>query len=656
MQAVIRYLFFSVVLCITLSVSADPPQNALEQTQKIIVNQPTVDSSLFYSFAHDCLNSGSVDLLMNTYRQITETGQKDFTPTDIPILKEMCLKFEHKPLNENSFHILYFTGRVLMRYHLDSAGAYKWFDDAISIARKLNDNCLLVKGYYGLGSYYMNIKHDILKTNECLETVDELLKKNHQNGIIDCNVDINVAYSVLYYYLEDHAKMIEHLTKSIATVRFINKPQRLFDLYGRLCVSQALLERYNDALHSLDTAEQIAQTQPNKTTLLNFTLAERINIFIAENKFDSAQLLSKGVDIERLKIGKNDEYYDYMRSLIKMNINFNQLTAAEKNIELYKSSLKGWRLQRWESYYEFQYLLSKAKGNNAEALNYYEKYNMMDDSVHHQKQNFAVLSEQIKYHTREKEEELKLQIAANVIQSKNINLIIAGSVALSLILLLALVYRINSGLREKEKLNKNFTQKLLLNTEKEQNRLANELHDGLGQELLLLKNGLLAEHNEPRAQMVAEIIESVRGMARELYPALLEVVGLKNAIENQLNKIDQTEDIFISSNIEFNGKLEKTTELQVFRIFQEAMSNVLKYSKATSVYVGLFEQGGVVIMTIKDNGIGFPIGEKLTSLSSFGLQSMQRRAESINGKLTIDSSTEGTEIKLAFKKNGDTRS
>ena len=61
-------------------------------------------------------------------------------------------------------------------------------------------------------------------------------------------------------------------------------------------------------------------------------------------------------------------------------------------------------------------------------------------------------------------------------------------------------------------------------------------------------------------------------------------------------------------------------------------------------------------MTIKDNGIGFPIGEKLTSLSSFGLQSMQRRAESINGKLTIDSSTEGTEIKLAFKKNGDTRS
>ena len=648
-------LSFKILLIILLFIFrasfslASPPTDSIALMQKAIIAQKTIDSADFSRFAKACIKRHEVNILMNTYRQVLEKGQKDMTISDLSFLYELNNGIDTNNLNENSVYICYDIGRIMNRYHLDSVASLVYNQRGISFAIKINDVCLTVKGYFSIAAYYMNIKHDLLKVNEYDELACELLRKSHKNGILDCNVDDNMGSAVLYYYLEDFAKGIEYLDKSIASVKLINKPQRLFDLYCRRAFFESEEEKYDKALKTLDTAHAVIQNQPNTDRMMNFLMADSFNVYVKLADYDQALLLSKKIILKKLD-GDDDEYYEYLLHLVKMNTHFEQYTEAKQNIDLYTASLKAWNIQRWRNAYDMKYTLSKAQNNTVDALKYFEAYTRYNDSVHHQRRNFAVIAQQIKYQTLQKEEALKLQIIATHAEKQKANFIIAVSVALCLLLLLLLVYRRNKGLQEKDRLSKSFAKALIQNTEKEQHRLANELHDGLGQELLLLKNSLVHEQDDIKAGKVGDIIESVRGMARELYPPLLEVVGLKSAIESQLQKIDEQESIFISSEIEYSGELDNHTKLQVYRIFQEALTNVLKYAQATSVLVALKEDKGLIILTIKDNGVGFEMDEKDKGMAGFGLQSMKQRAESINGILRIHSAkNKGTEITLTFK-------
>ena len=113
----------------------------------------------------------------------------------------------------------------------------------------------------------------------------------------------------------------------------------------------------------------------------------------------------------------------------------------------------------------------------------------------------------------------------------------------------------------------------------------------------------------------------------------------------------------MSAEIDYNGTLDKHTQLQVYRIFQEAMTNVLKYARATSVLVKLQEENGTVTLTVKDNGAGFDTEAQQRGLTGFGLQSIRQRADSINGVLKIAAEkNKGTEITLTFNVHENTHS
>lgn len=611
-------------------------------------SQKRVDSALFQKYSNLCISAGKYDELISNYHIMLDSAKKDLMREDMVMLTTMCRKVDTTKPSENTVYLFYITGKLFTRYHLDNTSALNYFLTSVRLAERFNDPCLIIKGYSGLGSFYMNVKHDIVIANEYFEKIDSLLLKTNMNGISECNVDVNISHAVIYYYMGNYAIGCVFLDKSIVTARKLNLPQKLFDLYIRRANFETELGDRAKALRSLDTLEQIISRESNKEGLTQLINSYRFNIAVQEGRYDDAKRLSEIVVAQTLN-GTNDEYYDYLYHLSKMYIYFKDYKEAEKNIAVYESSLKPWNIQRWRCVYENKYLLNKARGNFGEALENYERYTRLNDSVHHQQQIFAVIAEQIKFHTKQKEEQLNLQIAVNETQSKNIKLIVLFFITVCLALLLLLGYRINRELKEKEKANRVFAQKLLQNTEQAQNRLAHELHDGLGQELLLLKNGLVQDGNKAKVEMVADIIESVRGMARELYPALLDVVGLKTAIENQLQKIDDTEKIFVSAEIDFSGRLTKHAELQVYRIFQEAITNVIKYAKASSVLVILREEQGMVGLVVKDNGVGFDTEIVLQGAATFGLQTMRQRAESINGQLKINSIKEkGTEVSLVF--------
>ncbi len=632
-------------------ISAFAAPDSLKILRRELFASKRADSAIFWRYADMCLRERRYAELVADYRLLLDSAKKDLLKDDQPLLVTLCNNIDTTTPNEHTVFLFDITGRLYTRYHLDNVSALNYFLKSIRIAERLKDPCLIIKGYSGLGTFYMNVKHDIVIANSYFEAIDSVLEKTHMNGISECNVDVNQRRAVLYYYMADYAMGINCLDKSIVIARRFRLPQKLFDLYIRRSNFEIELGDRPKALRSLDTLDAIINNEPNADRLKQLINSYRFNIAVQNGEFEKARNISKGIIAEKLN-GTNDEYYDYLFHLAQMNIHFGDYAAAEKDVDLYQSELKPWNIQRWRCVYQVRYMLNKASGHYQDALKYYEQYARLNDSVHHQQQIFAVIAEQIKFNTKQKEEALSLQIAINETQSKNTKVIVLFFISVCLILLLALGYRSNMALREKEKMSRAFTRKLLQNSEEMQNRLAHELHDGLGQELLLLKNGLVLEHNAPKADMVAGIIESVRGMSRELYPALLDMVGLQTAIESQLQKVDQAEDIFISSEIEYAGKLDKYTALQVYRVFQEALTNVLKYANATSVYVGLTQEGGVIRLTVKDNGSGFDVDEKSNSIAAFGLQTMQRRAESINAKLKISSvKSKGTEVSLELPDN-----
>lgn len=194
----------------------------------------------------------------------------------------------------------------------------------------------------------------------------------------------------------------------------------------------------------------------------------------------------------------------------------------------------------------------------------------------------------------------------------------------------------------------------------ERSRIAREMHDSLAQILgylglemqtleTLTRQGdteaVLAEIKQAR-QTIKSAQVDVRGNILSLRTALSGNLGLIAAFQKYLEEFSLQTGVatqFINdANIELS--LSPIAETQLIRIVQEALTNVRKHSQADAVEFHLAIEDGFIAITLADNGIG--IQQREISKSHFGLQTMAERAESMGGSLSIESSENGTSIKL----------
>ncbi len=222
---------------------------------------------------------------------------------------------------------------------------------------------------------------------------------------------------------------------------------------------------------------------------------------------------------------------------------------------------------------------------------------------------------------------------------------------LIVLLLMALIggifnYRTRQLKRKMER-QKRFTKAIIVEQEKERKRIAKDLHDSIGQQLLLIKNKA-AGHSEI-SQMVKNTIEEVRSISRNIHPLHLEKFGLQKTLQHISEKLSETTGIFVTYELDFdNEKLTETQQITIYRMTQEIFNNIIKHAQATGVKVEAFiNKVGEFVLIIKDNGIGFDQKEKTNTAKSMGLSGLYERASLINGKLTIQSNPgKGTTITL----------
>ena len=204
--------------------------------------------------------------------------------------------------------------------------------------------------------------------------------------------------------------------------------------------------------------------------------------------------------------------------------------------------------------------------------------------------------------------------------------------------------------------------RIIVGQEEERKRIARNIHDHLGQQLTALRFALsfINQHSPDesqvresinRAQSIAESLDrEVSYLAWELRPAEIDDIGLVEALETLIR--EWTNHYGIKAKFYCSGladtRLSQDTEINLYRIVQEALTNITKHAKADRVVVFLEKRGDQIVMIVEDNGIGFDVAAK-QSLSAvdrgMGIFGMYERAALVNGKLEIESrSSTGTSI------------
>jgi signal transduction histidine kinase len=209
-------------------------------------------------------------------------------------------------------------------------------------------------------------------------------------------------------------------------------------------------------------------------------------------------------------------------------------------------------------------------------------------------------------------------------------------------------YRRVTQLKKEKKRQEEFSKQLINSQEEERKRIASELHDSIGQNLLFIKNSAVLGTNKNDMKRYADItetasssIEEVRRIAFNLFPYQLDRMGLTKAIESIVRTIVESLPIQIQSDIDtIDGIFNKEQESSIFRIVQECLNNVIKHSRADKGIVRIEKNNGSLIITIGDNGIGFNNELMNNESKGFGLKNIQNRVMLLQGSITHTVSNE----------------
>lgn len=181
--------------------------------------------------------------------------------------------------------------------------------------------------------------------------------------------------------------------------------------------------------------------------------------------------------------------------------------------------------------------------------------------------------------------------------------------------------------------------------ENERVSISRELHDDLGQALTAVKIDLASIKQQvtdmstvlkinKTSALVSDTIKTVQRITSQLRPQIIDDLGLETAIEWYTKEFEQRSRIKIFLDIDSSLVLAPDIALILFRIMQEALTNIARHSKANSVVIKLFRSKEKVNFSISDNGIGIT-DDKINSAKSFGIINMKERAASLGGILEI---------------------
>jgi|GEM_PF-1844069 len=304
-------------------------------------------------------------------------------------------------------------------------------------------------------------------------------------------------------------------------------------------------------------------------------------------------------------------------------------------------------LKKLGSVYDNLFFNYSLLGQKDSARKYRQLYTTVIDTMFAEAKAQAFSREQVAFKTFEKEKEnLALINENNRIRLKN-QLIVFS--AIFLLCLLALSFWFYSRIKKQKALarQKEATGQLIFETEQaERERIARDLHDSVGQKLSVVKMKLSMSGSDPASagELLDQAIADVRTASHNLMPEDLRK-GLINAIEEITEQINYTRKdtrVQLSAGEALrNQAFPRQTELYLYRIVQEIVSNALRYAQAKNIHIGMDLEKHYLKLVLSDDGIGLPAEADKTE--GIGLRNIRARIEQLKGRIQVISAPqEGT--------------
>lgn len=469
-------------------------------------------------------------------------------------------------------------------------------------------------------------------------------------NIISSKNSLSRLYSKNGFYKEaksvrDDAILLLEITKNY---------EQLANSYYNASVVYSELGNQNKRIDNLLKALEFN----NKSTMDLSGPAILSTLAIAYAKNNNTQLSKKYLkeaekDSEAITKGKNEELYkEALMTIALVDKDFKKAIILGNDLLSMKIKRKDpSEIVRLEKLVAEIY---EKLGDSKNSLIHLKNHLSLNDSIKSSQKVKNLIYYQTLYETDKRDfkiieqgENIEVLNAKNKVKNQ---WIIFTSIGLIGVFAFILLIRSRNTASKRQKLQQKFSQDLIQIKEDESIRLARELHDSVGQKMMLLSKKIKLHNLDEISILANSTLEELRSISKNLHPSIIEQLGITSAITTLINEVDKHTNLFFTNDINgIDGALDKESNLHVYRILQETLNNIVKHAEATTVFVTIEKNANTIKMVVKDNGKGFePLKAKVES-KSLGMKTILERSIIINSKLSIDSNLgKGTTVKLVI--------
>lgn len=470
----------------------------------------------------------------------------------------------------------------------------------------------------------------------------------------------------VYFILENIDKSIDLQVQAIVISDATDNPNITYakgTILNNIAVNYISIEDYDNAMAYLEKSLAFNLKSQNKKELAR-TYNNIGAVYEKQNQLNKAlEYLNKAL-LLRNEIGDIDELIE---TNMELGTTYGKLHQDKKSKFYYAIALEKAKSANNLSLISETYLAISdnygLQNNPIKELENYRHHIKYRDSIF-EKNNLESINEiDVKYETEKKDKELVKQELEIQKSATQFNYMLGVSVFLLIaIVLVGFLFK----QRQKRKNQEIITLKrehqiktlesLIAGEEKERFRIAKELHDGVNGDLSAIKYKLstLLEMNnkviKEAITMIDDSCQQVRAISHNLVPQSLENFNLEEAIDEYCSNMDAIHKQKISfQKLGEHIKIDKKSELNIFRIIQELVTNSIKHSEASEINVQISCRDNLMHITFEDNGKGFDVNN--IDSDGIGLKNIQSRIDYLHATMDLISNKQGTSYTIEIDTN-----
>jgi signal transduction histidine kinase len=558
--------------------------------------------------------------------------------------------------------------------------ALKYYEQSLKLSTKFRNKKGESRAFLNIGNIHI-IEGDWLKAIEYYVSSAEI---KEELGDLAGIAIIHNNIGSIYHEQKRFEESIRYFKKSAGYYRSSQDSAKLAEVLLNMGVTRVSQGNPKDGIDLLKTSLQLLDT----LTQAPIVLTAKLNIAIAHIELGEYELALNDLNEAELDALKSDDQfslmfiwnlagasYFFLEDYSNAIVNYQKSYALAQELELLKDQKKA-----LFGLYE----AAQEKGNYEVSLKWFEKYAVIKDSMFNIASREKLLELEEEYESKQKANEIsnltiekKNILLENQLKSKQLNLSllsIAIVVLLGVLITLYFVFRtrkqkaqmVYADALNKEQVNKLMSEQEIATLEavfqtqqKERKKLSKDIHDTLGSYLATLKyqhesseptekSALAKDKFDTTSNLIAQACEEVRSISHQMATGEGMDFSLLPALEQLVQRLRTTQQFELEFN-HFGNEMDlsRDTELMLYKIAQELLSNILKHAHATLVTLQLNGDAEGVTLMIEDNGVGFDPNQK--ALHGIGLSNVLERVEHADGRLDINSGVNrGTTILIAL--------